>query len=130
VVELLNGSGDGPLAGWVIVIAHGVTLIGRPAGVHDLSPVYQLECGMQVVQPDPIQRPQLMTARRVVPVLTFPTITILSVPPDAIVVSVDTLSTKSRKQLAKSIASCDALIVAMRAEDADISVVPAGMRIP
>lgn len=129
-VPILNGADSAPLAGWAIVIAHGQTMIGKCAGVRSLSPVFALTCVMQMVQPDPRRPPQLMTVRQVTPLLTFPTVREIDVPSGAIVVPIEQLSRQERVELARSVDSCEQLILAMRAQESGISIAPAGTKLP
>jgi hypothetical protein len=134
MVEILNGADDGPLAGWVIAVAHGLTFVGKPlephAGAMTLRPVYGLHCLMQMVQPDPRRPPQLMTIRQVQPFLTYPSIRQVHLPTDAIVVPCESLSRDERRELMKSIAGCEELMGAMRAQEAGIMVAPANTKLP
>lgn len=133
--SILNGADTGPLAGWSIVCVQGHTLIGkfdigRFDGIQHLDPAFALTCVMQMVQPDPRQAPQLMTMRQVTPFLTFPSIRTIDVPLDAIVIPIETLSRKERVELARSVDSCEQLIMAMRAQESGITVAPAGAKLP
>jgi hypothetical protein len=127
----VNGQAQdtGPLAGWVIAIAHGQTLLGKRVPMRSLQPVYSLTCAMQFVQQNPRQPPQLMTARQVMPMLTFPSIQWVDVPADAILIEVESLSAKERRELAAGVEACDRLIQAMRAEESGLLLVPPGAKL-
>jgi hypothetical protein len=133
VSDLLNGADTGPLAGWSIVCVQGYTLIGKVSSLemHEatLDPAFALTCVMQMVQPDPRQAPQLMTMRQVTPFLTFPSIRSIEIPLGAIIVPIETLSRKERVELARSVDSCEQLIMAMRAQESGITVAPAGAKL-
>ena len=128
--DLLNGADTGPLAGWSIVCVQGYTLIGKVSSLDWLDPAFALTCVMQMVQPDPRQAPQLMTMRQVTPFLTFPSIRSIEIPLGAIIVPIETLSRKERVELARSVDSCEQLIMAMRAQESGITVAPAGAKLP
>jgi hypothetical protein len=137
MTDILNGADTGPLAGWSIVCVQGHTLIGKHAfydinqrTIARIDPGFALTCVMQMVQPDPRQAPQLMTMRQVMPFLTFPSIREINVPLDAIVIPIETLSRKERVELARSVDSCEQLIMAMRAQESGITVAPAGAKLP
>lgn len=132
MVELLNGEDKGPLAGWVIVIAHGKTFLGKWSESEPrLSPAYELVTVMQMVQPDPRQAPQLMTIRQATPVLTFPSLR--SVPcaiGTTIVFQIAELSSKERRELAASVEACEQLMGAMRAQESGLVLPPPGAKLP
>jgi hypothetical protein len=122
--DLANGPDRGPLAGWSIVIAHGQTMLGRLRS-RALAPVYGLTCVMQMVQQDPRQRPQLMTIRQVMPMLTYPSVREVQITGDALIIPVEQLSSAERRDLAKSVEACDQLIAGMRAQEAGVVLAPA-----
>jgi hypothetical protein len=124
VTDIVNGADHAPLAGWSIVVAHGLTMLGRLNGSR-LQPAYGLTCVMQMVQTDPRQRPQLMTVRQVMPLLTYPSIRSVDVIAAALVIPVEQLSTAERRDLAKSVEACDQLIAGMRAQEAGVVLAPA-----
>jgi hypothetical protein len=130
VTDVLNGVDTEPLTGWVIVLAHGQTMIGKDVGGGLLKPVYGLTCAMQMVQRSPQEPPQLMTVRRAMPFLTFASIDEVCVQEDAIFVPCKLLSRSERRELARSIEACDRLMDAMRAQEAGIVLAPAGARLP
>ena len=130
MTDNFNGADTGPLAGWSIVCVQGHTLIGKFSDLSRLEPAFALTCVMQMVQPDPRQAPQLMTMRQVTPFLTFPSIRSIDIPFGAIIVPIETLSRKERVELARSVDSCEQLILAMRAQESGISIAPAGTKLP
>jgi hypothetical protein len=131
MVELLNGQDTGPLAGWCIYIAQGKVLLGKPADVGlSVTPVYELVAMMQMVQRTPQERPQLMTMRQCVPLLTFPSLREISAPQGAIVIHVEALSKKERRELLASVEACEQLIAAMRAQDSGLLLMPPGAKLP
>jgi len=135
VTEILNGADTSPLTGWVIAIAHGKTLVGLPTSDPEsrpplkLLPVYELIAMMQLVQSRPDQPPQLMTMRQCFPLLTFPSIRVVTVPDNAIVIEVEMLSRQERRELGKAVEGCEHMIGAMRAHDAGIVLAPPGARV-
>jgi hypothetical protein len=119
-VTLLNGVDTGPLADWVIVCAHGRTLIGREdERVGDLSPVYEL---FTQIVPSP---QGLACVRNVTPLLTLSSIQGVAIPADAIVIRVADLSRDERKSLAQCVAQCEELVRSMRAAEVGVVLAPA-----
>jgi hypothetical protein len=128
MTEIINGADNAPLTGWVIALVHGRTLIGRPKD-RDLDPVYELQALMQFVQPRPDQPPQLMTMRQVLPLLTYASLRRISLPADAVLIQVASLSKQERRELAKSVEACEQMIGAMRAQESGIVLPPPGSRV-
>jgi hypothetical protein len=116
------------LDGWIIIVSDGITLLGHPRGEW-LEPVYELQCVMQLVQPDPRAPPQLMTMRNVKPVLTFPSVRRVAMPIGGVRVMLDQLSSKERTELERGVRACDELMAQMRAQESGIVLAPAGARI-
>ncbi len=118
--ELLNGAGKvEPLAGWVIVLAAGRSLLGKEDGPY-LSPVYELQARMQ-------EGPQGVAIGHVVmPLLLLSSIRKLDVSTAPITIKVDDLSPTERKSLAGAVLRCDDMLRAMRLADSGLVAVPAG----
>ena len=110
---------------WCIVIANGLTMLGRPKDARTLEPVYTLECLMQMVQRDPRQPPQLMTARSVKPLLTFASLRTVTIPPMSTVIPCSDLSTSERRELAGAVDACEQIRAAMRAQESGLVLAPA-----
>jgi hypothetical protein len=125
-----NDLDTGPLAGWVIIIAQGKTLLGRLSTTDaTMTPVYELITMMQMVQQDPRQPPQLMTMRQVQPLLTFPGLKSIPSPASGILIPIASLSSKERRELAKSVEACEQLMGAMRAQESGLVLPPPGSRV-
>lgn len=132
----MNGSSEGQLSRWVIVLTAGKVLLGkRDEGSGSLnfgdawtqlSPVYELTCA---VGPGP--RGEIMVARQVTPLLTFSSVSKVSVPVlSSVFVSCSELSKKEQLALVQGIAQAEQLIRAMRADESGIVLAGPGVKLP
>jgi|HubBroStandDraft_1064217.scaffolds.fasta_scaffold20972_4 hypothetical protein len=139
-----NGVALGPLAGWVIACVHGKDLIGKPhysVGNPDkiisLSPVFELQVKLEVMQVmdsrtrqparDPNGNPlvQQRTNYSGVPVLLLASLTETMLPEGALVIGIDVLSLDDKKRMAHCVAMAEEMAKNMRAADANIQIAPA-----
>jgi hypothetical protein len=113
-VNSTNGIDTGPLAGWAIALVEGTRLIGRLCHEPErLEPVYELHLGIGLT-------PQgVLRQRQVFPLLTFASIQgwVLRSPP---VLLVEHLSLQERRELANAVSQCEAIVKAMRADEAGV----------
>lgn len=112
----VNGAGDtGPLAGWAIVQAHGMILIGKLSlfGGDSLSPVFEL-------------RPMMGDrgiGHLIVPVWLLG-VDRLDIPKDAISHPCEMLSRRQRVALLQATQQAEAMTAAMRAAESGITLAP------
>lgn len=107
----------GPLAGWAIVQASGLTLIGRlplANGPVDLSPVYELR---------PMLDPQRGIAHMVLPVWLLG-VDSISIPSGAIVHPCEELSRSQRVHLHRAVQQGEQVSAAMRAQESGVVLAP------
>ena len=113
-----SGRDDGPLSGWVICQAHGVTLIGRGVGAA-LAPVYELR---------PIMGQQGF-GHMALPVWLLG-IREFAIPPGAIVERIESFSRPQREHLAVAVERAEQLQAQMSAAESGIVIAPAGTKLP
>lgn len=107
-----DASDTGPLAGWVIVQAQGMTLIGRSWSAHKvLRPVFELK---------PVMSDRGI-GHMVVPVWLLG-VDELETPAGAIVHPCEELTRSQRVHLLKSVQQAEELSATMRAQDAGITL--------
>lgn len=116
-----TANGQGPLAGWVLVLLGARTLIGRRGAEgratmpQSLSPVFELHVSLD---------PQVGPAYSAVPVCFLTGLRSISLPGDACVVPCEELSARERDGLARVIAAAEELTGKLRAVESGI--VPVG----
>ncbi len=117
-----------PLPGWAIVQTQGLTLLGRlgegPNGP-DLSPVYELNPLMQ-----PGEGGNIMIAHMARPVFVLGSVRRLPIPPGALVIRTEELSTGERRSLHAAAEMAAKLVDGLRAAASGIAVAPAGTKLP
>jgi hypothetical protein len=120
-----NGVALDGLDGWVIAVVHGITVVGRHvAGSDALEPVYSFVSAM-------MPNPQgMQIARHVQPLLSYPSLHRIDLPPGAPVWPVALLSRGERSQLAGLVHACEQLCTAMAAAEAGVVLAPAGVKLP
>lgn len=124
---MTEGNGQGPLAGWAIVVTNGVTLLGRKSMVDAtgaarpaLSPVFALQ---RAIVPTP-RGTALVTQCQ--PFLALSSVTSLAIPSGAIVVPVEELSSDERKSLAEAAEEAEAMRQAISRGPSSIAMPPGG----
>ena len=125
MAEILNGGRDkGALDGWIVVVAHGLTLIGKPQDGRRLGPVYEIKPQLQ-------QSPQgLAFAHLVLPFLLLADVRSVAIPEGAILVECSDLGHEMQKTLSRAILGADEMVRAMRAQASGIALAPAGTKLP
>ena len=105
------------IAGWEIVHAHGLTMVGRPVDFPlCLRPVYELKTSVSPARGIP------ETQRACYPLLWLASLLDLRIPPDAIRIEIDSLDRSERTSIAKAVAQCELGLRAMRAKMAGVTV--------
>lgn len=128
MVDLLNGKA-GPLAGWIVAISNGKTLVGRlqesttlgaldgspglQSNSFELSPVYSLDAGFS-------REGRVCIA---LPLLGFGSISSIHVPRGSIVIRVDSLSRDERRALQSAVEQAEGIRSKIRAEESGIAIV-------
>jgi hypothetical protein len=120
----MSENGQGKLTGWIIAIVGGRAFIGRQRG-EELSPVYDLQSGIQFGPQGQVARPCMA-----VPVLGLGSIRKLPMPPGTIVIPCVDLSREDQRALLGAIAMGEEIQSKMTAVDTGIIVAPAGTKLP
>jgi hypothetical protein len=113
------------MAGWAVVQAHGLTLVGKVAtdGLHELRPVYELKPQMQQTNGG------LAVAHVALPVWLLG-VDALTLPLDAIVVTCERLTRPQRAHLRAAVELAEQIQRQSRAEASGLVVAPAGTKLP
>ena len=117
---------------WTIVMAAGKIFLGKCRGMAAgegrdlLDPVFELQTMMQLVQ-GPRGEPTMAVRRQCSPVLTFSSISSLTLPDEGTVtVKVADLDKDEQRELENAVYGCEQLVLAMRAQRSGIVVAPNG----
>jgi hypothetical protein len=124
-----NGKNADPLAGWAIVIVHNIRLIGRLKTEENsssgeitkafLDPVYDL---ISQQGPNPQTGQGWMTMHFIGMPLGFWSLKSFEIPPESIVIPIESIDVPMRKQLAKQIISAESIRQEFRANASGIRI--------
>jgi hypothetical protein len=122
-------NGQGPLAGWSIVVTNGLVLIGHELrctsteddGTRRLQPAYELK-------PQLMQGPQGQTGigHAVLPLLLLGSLSVVDVPEGAVWIPVASLDLAERRGMEKAVAQCEEMTQAMRRQRSGVVLAHAG----
>lgn len=123
----MNARDAGPLAGWKIVQAQGLTLIGRwhdAAGGAVLEPSYKLEVKIERAGGG-------LSVRHICfPLFMLASIRRTPVPPGALLWDMEELSRQELMSLARSVQECEEAVQLVRAEQAGVRLARPGEPLP
>ena len=121
---MMNGQDAGPLAGWAVVQAHGLTLIGRRTGTGDrLAPVYELKPQMGM------SNQGMQLAHVVIPIWLLG-IDSFDIPTGAIVEPCESFTREQRKRLHEACVAAGELQASFKQEGARVMLAGPGTKLP